>query len=61
MASNRRVQKSNALVCEERAEAANDPGVKKAYQRAAAQWHALANRRRGEAQEPKCGWQAHSR
>jgi hypothetical protein len=57
MASNRRVQKSNALVCEERAEAANDPGLPARCSSVAR----LGNSPQGEAQEPKCGWQAHSR
>jgi len=40
--------RAKALECERRAEAAKDPGVRKAYRRVAAQWSHMA----GQAKQP---------
>jgi hypothetical protein len=42
MLSRARLHKAKALECEHRAAMANDPGVKTAYRRAAAQWFVMA-------------------
>jgi len=43
MASTARIRKARAVECTRLAAEARDPGVRAAYQRAAAQWQEMAN------------------
>jgi len=43
MPSRAQEHKAKALECKRRAEAAEDPGVRKAYRQAAAEWSDMAN------------------
>jgi hypothetical protein len=43
MPSSAEDHRAKAIECERRAETASDPGVRKAYQRVAAQWSHMAN------------------
>jgi len=45
MASTAKYCRANARECQRRANAAEDPGVKRAYARAAAQWSDMTKRR----------------
>jgi hypothetical protein len=44
MPSRAQEHRAKALECERRAEAADDPGVRKAYRRVAAEWSDIASR-----------------